>query len=810
MRLVLKNFRCYENKEFTFEDGLTLISGESGTGKTTIFLAVLFVLYNKGNKITTFGKKSCSVTLETDDLIVVRTKSPNKLIVNGKYEDDVAQSIINNKFGNNMFESISYLPQFPTNSFVLLTPTQKLEFIEKFAFKDVDLKGIKNNVKEQLKQIESNLLEYKSKIEVTEQILSEINLTEIFMDEYIKSLSCGELEKQIENEIDVKHKLESETRLLSESVYEINERIKCISVYETKRESLELRLKENNKEKSEIEQVQNKLNYRGDSYLESLEKKVKILDDNKIFFDMQQKLKENKKTLQSIREEEISNYIKEKKEIEELLIDKEETLDIEEQIDNIQNIISIKSNISKLENELFEVEEKDIDNMEKELLLYKNQVEDKVEIYNKKKLQLNIFTCPSCETNLRLVNNNLHRCEIDLDEIDVNTDALNNEILLLKTKINNIEYSIISSKEKITSNKQTEKNIKHYLEKLMEYEIEEGLDILELENEVENCKSILEENEKNLKRQNELQFNLDNNIFSKSYDMVKTQVSILESNIKNCKIKNIIEDENSLRDEYYNQKNLQNTNVMYNSQLEKIKNTNKVIQEELVLLNSNYKYDNKISIDELEMENKRRLSKIKENKEYIRLTTNNIEKIKSYLQYKIEFEKYNKWKTVLNDLTEKEKHENIKHVAALSLKDKILKAESIVTIEIIKNLAKHTQYYLDLFFKDNPMTIDICPFKIVKKIKKPQIEIIFYYKGMECQINMLSGGEMARVILAFTLALGDIFNISLLMLDECTANLSEDLTNDVFSCIKNNSNAKYVLAIAHQVVQGDFDNILKM
>ena len=93
---------------------------------------------------------------------------------------------------------------------------------------------------------------------------------------------------------------------------------------------------------------------------------------------------------------------------------------------------------------------------------------------------------------------------------------------------------------------------------------------------------------------------------------------------------------------------------------------------------------------------------------------------------------------------------------------------------------------------------------------KPQINIKIEYKGMECDTNSLSGGEMSRVILAFTLALGEMFNVPLIMLDETTSSLDQSLTSNVFSAIRENCKNKLVLIVAHQVVEGIFDKVIKL
>jgi DNA repair exonuclease SbcCD ATPase subunit len=150
MKLTLKNFRCYTDRVFEFDEGLFLIEGRSGVGKSTILNAILFVLYGKGKKLQTHGKTSCSVQMEFEGLTIYRSKSPNRLVLtdenNKEIEDDAAQYIIDDKFGS-CFDVTSYISQTALNSFILMSPTDKLEFLEKLTFKDINLKSIKDKNK---------------------------------------------------------------------------------------------------------------------------------------------------------------------------------------------------------------------------------------------------------------------------------------------------------------------------------------------------------------------------------------------------------------------------------------------------------------------------------------------------------------------------------------------------------------------------------------------------------------------------------------------------------------------------------------
>ena len=96
MKIKFTNFLCYNNNTFEFGNkGLTLILGSSGTGKTSRLRGIYFALYGIGTKLQTYGKTSMKVEFEFDTLNIVRTKRPNRLIVNNIYEDEVGQEIIN-------------------------------------------------------------------------------------------------------------------------------------------------------------------------------------------------------------------------------------------------------------------------------------------------------------------------------------------------------------------------------------------------------------------------------------------------------------------------------------------------------------------------------------------------------------------------------------------------------------------------------------------------------------------------------------------------------------------------------------------
>ena len=171
MKLKLKNFRCYLEKEFDFgSDGLVLLSGMSGSGKSSVLMAIMFALYGEGNKLMAFGKTSCSVQMEFNEISITRTKRPNRLVLidmktNEDFEDDAAQGIINERFGN-AFDVTSYIQQNTMNSFIMMSPLEKLTFLEKFAFQGIDMAHIKTSCQATIKECNEKLIASNSQLEM--------------------------------------------------------------------------------------------------------------------------------------------------------------------------------------------------------------------------------------------------------------------------------------------------------------------------------------------------------------------------------------------------------------------------------------------------------------------------------------------------------------------------------------------------------------------------------------------------------------------------------------------------------------------
>jgi exonuclease SbcC len=220
LKLILKNFRKFTSAEFTFDQQLSLIAGRSGSGKTTIFMGIMFALTGEGKKLPTYGKTSCSVTLilhneSNEEVTIVRTKRPNRLKVttnNCTYEDKEGQALIDEMFSQ---YHMGYMSQRTDNkSFILMTPVDKMRYIEKMAFGGENVDQLIANCKEMVKTRKNEMMLTNRQRETTEQMLKDMKITkttssEELLEEEEYNLQITKNESDISNLQDVLSKTQN-------------------------------------------------------------------------------------------------------------------------------------------------------------------------------------------------------------------------------------------------------------------------------------------------------------------------------------------------------------------------------------------------------------------------------------------------------------------------------------------------------------------------------------------------------------------------------------------------------------------------
>lgn len=213
IKIILKNFRKFEKNEFSFNEHLNLIAGKSGKGKTSIFMAIIFALTGDGKKIITYGKTSCTVKLEIkhvkhiEKLSITRSKRPNRLIVEmvqdnnlKMYEDKEAQAMIDDLFPQYY---LGYMSQRVDNkSFILMSPMDKMRFIQKVAFGCENVETLSKNCRELIKERKDDIMLTSRQRETTEKMLRELNIKKIDAaedaEDDVGRMDENEIEKELQ------------------------------------------------------------------------------------------------------------------------------------------------------------------------------------------------------------------------------------------------------------------------------------------------------------------------------------------------------------------------------------------------------------------------------------------------------------------------------------------------------------------------------------------------------------------------------------------------------------------------------------
>ena len=192
MRILLHNFRSHIETEIVLQDGLIhFIKGDSGTGKSTIFQAILWVLYGKEQLVhnVEHPNQRMWVELELDGYKVYRQKGPGLLKVtldnqersstrcgvdgvsdHQEYKDYLAQGLINQHFGeHDVWIASSYLMQWRLHPFLDYNQKERMLLLNHIAFSGEDPTPRLSKLDEKISECESQIK--------TEEITYNVNLS---------------------------------------------------------------------------------------------------------------------------------------------------------------------------------------------------------------------------------------------------------------------------------------------------------------------------------------------------------------------------------------------------------------------------------------------------------------------------------------------------------------------------------------------------------------------------------------------------------------------------------------------------------
>jgi exonuclease SbcC len=808
MRLKLKNFRCYNDSEFDFgSNGILLLSGDSGKGKSSLLLAINFVLYGVGSKLVSHDKISCSVEFEFENFHIVRTKRPNRVVLNGIHEDAVAQCMIDKKFGTT-FDVTGYIAQNAFGSFVMMSAIEKLEFLEKFAFSDINLMDLKSKCKDVIKKRNECLLVNSTQLDMVSQMSYNIkDPPEVIYPLIITKNEC----RAMTNEI-IRHKnVSTLIKRAEKSIGLIKIELGDLNVLEAKNITRIEFLNNVLADIKELDVEKKSINYEGDDVLKCNEEKLRSIVSLIDLHLLKNRYDEDEGRLKEMKSIEMEEMKESVNKIDKNLWSEysisEITTTVTEYKQLIKDIKAIDSFKTTLSNYVVDI--KGLDKYKNDLVCSRKELDKKNILLNKLKLQKEQYICPTCDEVLNIKKGKLCVSENIIIDTDMDINILNKEVLSL--------YNLVSRLENVIPREQSRLN--RYNEIIIEmkgiqdqYDEDIPISYNMIEEEMDSILEYKKTQQELEKRKKEIA----KYIKTKKYSSV---LSVFEETLHKQlnKIKSIETENDCINLNEHNEHDLRLkiiTERKKKDRLEEIEKRLTILIRDKLTYQTQIDEDNDIYIKLYKHIRKSEDIQILLDKQMIEINSlhtnyerhsKNIIKIEEYKQFLKEKNNYTEFLDKIENLKKEENVSRNKYAAATLLKQKILEAESVAMINIINSINSHVQQYLNLFFIIDPMSAVLLPYKETKKDKKPQINIRIEYKGMDANISMLSGGELSRVVLAFTLALGEIFNTPLMLLDECTASLDQNLTTQVVNAIRDNYEGKMVIIVAHQCITGIFD-----
>lgn len=796
------------------------------THNTSILYGIQFAICGTGSKIIQHGRSSAKVTFEYKDLTIIRSKRPNRLVLcrgSECYEDASAQSILNEYFGYT-FKTSGYLSlNNSKSSFILMSPSEKLKYIESFVLHSVDVDNIKKKICKVIQIRKNNLLDVTSKLEASKQMLSDM----IAPSPVEFPIKCGSTHKhkmrvKTNEEIRLKNTITLQARNARRKNLLVNEKnlnttynirmkdfTSHLMLLEKKVSDLISRLKSEELHLSEIECDEEKIT--------RCRLELKFVRDNEAFSKIL-KMKEKVSFLETEYKTNIATKLG-KLELDLKSSPPISNIKIYEKVLtylNERNTLcdSIKDIVIRSEGYV-QTKENYKKKCEKEITL-------NLEKIHHLKLDKQILKCPSCECRMKLIEAGEGGLELSIVNTNVRPEkgvninklldrnskladsikTVEDEIKQYKSELymyNRVKSKLVTIDKEIGSLWVGEADMKQIPSRGI---IETKLNEL---NDVYNYRMSLENSIKKLK----LKQKTDPVHIKRMKNEIKTKMRQLGSRTP-------IGDKILLSErEYVDIIHRYDSSIKVIDSLQRdISNLNKEILDIKMKINditdsytNEYKQIRNISdiVNEIDRANSLETT-LKSNK---LLHESNIVQINKYMRYIHDKDIYTKWKLKVSKLTCLAKKYKSEYRDSLKFKEYIIKSENVSILNAIRSINNHAELYLNEFFVNDHIDVKLESVNSGKQ-NIPKLQVNIYYKGMDCDLTSLSCGELARVNIAYNLAISEMFNNPILLLDECTASLDEETTGMVIDTIRRNLSGKLVVSIAHQVIEGGFDNIIKV
>ena len=796
----LQNIRSYLNEEITFPDGSTLLSGDIGSGKSSILLAIEFALFGSrrkhlsGESLLRNGKKEGSVELkfllEGKEIIIKRALKRAKddvkqtsgyIIIDGK-----KQELMPSELKAKVLELFGYPREMVTRSkdiiyrYTVYTPQEEMKKIL------TDDEETRLNTLRQVfgidkyKKIKENSAIFirvlKEKISMNQGRVTD--LEERKKDYSAKEKEVRETDIRI-SELNIRlRQFEEDTLLKKDKLKFFEEKINHLNKLENELSYNDALLKEkassvsamNSSQKENLEDIR-KIKDKIDSFNVKDDKKAiekELAEKESLLNEILQKkavLREKKESLSS-RKKELDDLLRSNVELSSLLIDKEAKLKQTEEIVNDKD--EVMKNILKFEREIN--------------VLINEIKEQEIAIEDAKKVKEDISKLDKCPY-----------CKQDVD------DNHKEHIAILKDNV--VRKLLPSLKLRKEEKKDTElllNEVKKKLEQINRKEVE----IAKLKVEIEQ----LREKTKDIVRKKKEHDELHEKLILITHDLEKVEKADAD------KLKKDIKELKDIFNRAYEKDNMlklleekQKTNVKIE---EDLKNTKKEIGRINLKKIELTKEIDKLKTTRKEYDDLREVfEKIQDDQKKLEIESAGLQKQKQGIVDIIKiFEK---------EIADKEKAK--KEITKLKqyqtwFSEFFVNLMSVIERQVmLKVYSEFNELFItwfDTLIEDDNITVRL----------DENFSVIVEQNGYEVGIDNLSGGEKTSCALAYRLALNKVINDfvssiktkDLLILDEPTDGFSSEQL-DRMRVILDELLAKQVIIVSHEnKIESFVDNVIKI
>ena len=818
--IFLENIRSYKSEEVFFEDGINFLSGDIGSGKSTILIALEFALFGfkrgdvEGVHLLRKGEKNGSVKLVLHDtdgtqIEIFRTVKKGK--------DSIGQDNGYIKIGN----AINELAPTELNSHIF----ELLNFPKEFLTKDKNLiyRHTVYTAQEQLKEILFtdddkrveiirklfNIDKYKQLREAVSIYIGKIKQEKTLLLERVKNKdeivnSIKEIKDEIEVSKEKIEKISLDELSLKEKAEKCNSSLKVIEEYIDKHNE-KLMIVEKNL--SKIEEI------------EEMNKRLKL--------EIEEKNLELKKLLEKNNQSEKEKILKEieanKKEIERLKIEKKS---LSTKLDEISKLEEERNKLSTRALE-FEHKKNSILSLRKsfDIILTKCRIKDTENMI--KKLSLIITKSDKIQKEIELKKERVTFLKIENDNFNL---KINENFKIIKSissqKICNTCLQEISdihrgkmSNQIEQENSLIEKNIEK--NKIEIESIQRNLEVLNLQlKDVENSNKKYIEFEQKLKNLNETyekEKKLNDEVMKLEKEIENIDIKFIEKEIKEIDLKiNSLKDlkkkfeeienlilklgesekelEISLNNVENSKKNADKLEIEIKLNEEKYKKALSTIEKK-----DDFKEKSKI-LNERILKAKSQAEKYKELREKIFLEQKEISSLISSLKTRVDekqknlkekediFSNIDKIENKLKKLIDDENYLSNKLIPIAQKAEKMILTKYFVEFneifsELFHNLIEDSEI-------DVRLNEDFCP--------------VIEQNGYDTDVKNLSGGEKSSLAIAYRLGLKKVIEnnlgkdqkLNLLVLDEPTDGFSNEQIDRLGEMLKE-SEIKQIILVSH-------------